>query len=163
VCAFGDREIDLGDALPKWSDALEARGKVALLFWGPAEPDDPVVLIERMFADREPPRTPDRNALQSMLVAAGLTLVRHTLLRHTISFSRAETLADGVVAASTWGPSFDAQNEAKKGKCRARFFDAVGGPNAPISWQPIATLAIAALPGAEIELPHRPSIKVPLP
>jgi hypothetical protein len=43
----------------------------------------------------------------------------------------------------------------------ARFYDSVGGPDAPLTFAPPATLAIAALPGAEVELAHRPSVRVP--
>jgi hypothetical protein len=43
----------------------------------------------------------------------------------------------------------------------ARFYDQVGGPAAPLAFEPAATLAIAALPGAEIELAVRSSVHVP--
>jgi hypothetical protein len=47
------------------------------------------------------------------------------------------------------------------GRVAARFYDQVGGPTAPLSFEPAVTLAIAARPGAEVELAHRPSVKVP--
>ena len=39
-----------------------------------------------------------------------------------------------------------------------KFYDAVGGPTEPIVFEPAATLAIAALPGAEVELAVRTSV-----
>ena len=43
----------------------------------------------------------------------------------------------------------------------ASFYDKVGGPDAPLTFAPPATLAIAALPGAEVELVNRPSVRAP--
>ncbi len=43
----------------------------------------------------------------------------------------------------------------------ARFYDKIGGPLSPLVFQPLAAIAIAALSGAEIRLPHRPSVNVP--
>lgn len=158
--AFGP--IDIGSELPAWSDALAAHGKLALLVWGPAEPDDPLVLLERIALDRSPAPTFDRQHLARILSASGLALVRHTIVRHTVSFRRAEDLALAAIRACTWRGAFEAQGEARRGKALARFYDAVGGPDRPVSWAPPATLAIAGLPGAEIELPHRPSVKIPV-
>ncbi len=66
------------------------------------------------------------------------------------------------INACTWRQSFEAQGQAKCGKALAKVYDGLGGPDAPVSWEPPATVAIAGLPGAEIELPHRPSVKIPL-
>ena len=41
------------------------------------------------------------------------------------------------------------------------FYDQVGGPTAPLVFEPAATLAIAALPGSEVELAVRPSVVAP--
>ena len=162
ISAFASVEIDIAAELPAWSDALDPRGKLALLLWGPFEPDDPLALLERIAVDRQPGPTFDRTHLGQLLHSAGLTLVRHTIVSHTVSFPRAEELATAAIRACTWRSAFEAQGEARCGKALARFYDAVGGPDRPVSWEPPATLAIAGLPGAEIELPHRPSIKIPL-
>ena len=42
VCAFGLRhKADRRAALAKWRDALGPKGKLGLMMWGPAQPDDP--------------------------------------------------------------------------------------------------------------------------
>jgi hypothetical protein len=144
-----------------WSDALATHGKVGVLVWGPDDPDDPLALLERTLASRPAP-SGDRTALARRFHEVGLVLVRHTIVRHTISFPRAEQLATAAIRACRWRANFEAQGEAKCGKALARFYDAVGGPDQPLAWEPAAAVAIAGLPGAEIELPHRPSVKIPL-
>ena len=47
------------------------------------------------------------------------------------------------------------------GRVTACFYDQVGGPTEPLVFEPAATLAIAALPGAEVELAVRPSVVAP--
>ncbi len=42
----------------------------------------------------------------------------------------------------------------------ARFYDRVGGPTEPMSFEPAVTCALAALPGAQVELATR-HVKVP--
>jgi len=166
ACAFGNREVDLSGELSKWADALDSHGKIGLLLWGPAHPDDPLALLEKTLTGRDPPKTPDRAELAARFEENGLSLVRCTLVRHTVTFHSAEELARAAIGAAAWRRDFEAQNEAKKGKLLARFYDAAlthnrGGISAPVAWEPVATLAIAGLFGAEIELPHRPSIKLP--
>ena len=51
--------------------------------------------------------------------------------------------------------------EERMGLVAARFYDRIGGPTAPLSFEPAVTLAIAGHPGAEVELMSRPSVKVP--
>ena len=149
------------DIDPGWSDALAPAGKVGLLLWGPEEPDDPLAVLERIAA-RRTSEPLDRSHLAERLHAAGLALVRHTVVRHTLMFAHAEELAASAIRASTWKAAFEAQGEARCGKALARFYDEVGGPQQALSWEPAATIVIAGLPGAEIELPHRPSVKIPL-
>jgi len=147
-------EVGFGDAPGPW-DAIAC-----------AHPDDPLALLEKTLTGRDPPKTPDRAELAARFEENGLSLVRCTLVRHTVTFHSAEELARAAIGAAAWRRDFEAQNEAKKGKLLARFYDAAlthnrGGISAPVAWEPVATLAIAGLFGAEIELPHRPSIKLP--
>lgn len=162
LSVFGSVEIDIASELHAWADGLDPKGKLGLLLWGPPEPDDPLVLLERTLADRQPGPTFDRAHLGELLHAAGLALVRHTIVHHTVSFIHAEELALTAIKACTWRATFEAQGAAKCGKALGKLYDALGGPDHPVSWEPPATLAIAGLPGAEIELPHRPSVKIPL-
>lgn len=162
LSVFGSIEIDIASELHSWADVLDPKGKLGLLLWGPTEPDDPLALVEKVLADKQPGPTFDRAHLGELVHAAGLVMVRHTIVRHTVSFLHAEELARNVVHACTWRPNYEAQGEAKGGKLLAKVYDALGGPDAPVAWEPPATLAIAGLPGSEIDLPHRPSVKIPL-
>ncbi len=49
----------------------------------------------------------------------------------------------------------------RMGLVTAHFYDRVGGPQEPLTFEPAVTCAIAALPGAEIELLSRPSVTAP--
>jgi hypothetical protein len=162
LSGFGSSAIDVTSELHSWADVLDPKGKLGLLLWGPVEPDDPLVRLEKMLADRDPGPTLERAHLGQLLHAAGLVMVRHTIVRHTVSFVHAEELAVTAIKACTWRQAFEAQGAAKCGKALGKLYDLLGGPDAPVSWEPPATLAIAGLPGAEIELPHRPSVKIPI-
>jgi hypothetical protein len=96
-----------------------------------------------------------------MFEAAGLSLVRHTVLRHTVTFASAEAFVDAIKEGRTWGRVWDELGPERMGRVTARFYDQVGGPTAPLVFEPAATLAIAALPGAEVELAVRPSVIAP--
>ena len=147
---------------PGWSDELGPHGKVGVLFWGPADADDPVLLLERVVAGVDGKPSWDRAAIGEQLHANGLALVRHTILHHTLLFQRAEELATRVVRGCTWKGEFEARGPGACAKALAKFYDQVGGPDRPVSWVLAATVVIAGLPGSEIELPHRPSVKIPL-
>jgi SAM-dependent methyltransferase len=179
VCAFGVSELTRGlshpdlnptpaPVLSAWGDALTPGGKVGLLLWGPLEPDDPHTRMLQALAELEPqvaPRLPDpsvgRREVAALLEAGGLALARHTTVTHDLMFRTAEHFALAVRRACSWRATFDALGDVRTGKVLARFYDSVGGPEKPLVYQPTATLAIAALPGAEIELPHRPSVRLP--
>ena len=51
--------------------------------------------------------------------------------------------------------------DARLERVAARFYEDVGGPGVPVSFDPPATIAIAALPGDEVALENRPSVKAP--
>src|SRR5262249_4443586 len=89
------------------------------------------------------------------------SLVRHTVLRHTVSFPSAEAFAEAIREGRTWRSIWEELGETRMGLVTARFFDRVGGPTAPMSFDPAVTLAVAALPAAEVELMSRPSAKAP--
>ncbi|HEY8078434.1 MAG TPA: methyltransferase domain-containing protein [Labilithrix sp.] len=170
VCAFGLHALsDRKGALERWSNALAPNGKVGVLTFGPPEDSDPFEMLSQALVDLEPdfsarpPRVgADRESMLRMFEEAGLSLVRHTILRHTVSFPSAEAFTQAIREGRTWRRVWDELGPERIGRVTARFFDRVGGPTVPLVFEPGVTLAIAAIPGAEVELADRPrSIRVP--
>lgn len=169
VCAFGLWAIeDRAAVLRTWSGALAAKGKVGVLTFGPPDESDPFELLSRALSDLEPSLVAqpsriesNRDEMAAMFEAAGLSLVRHTVLRHTVSFPTAEAFTSAISEGRTWRKVRDELGPERFGRVTARFFDKVGGPTAPLTFEPAVTLAIAALPGAEVELLSRSSVKAP--
>jgi ubiquinone/menaquinone biosynthesis C-methylase UbiE len=169
VCAFGLWRVPNCVALIKhWRPALAANGKVGVLTWGPIEHGDPYQLLTSALAELEPgvsenrPRiNPSRESMQSMFEEAGLSLVRHTVIRHTVNFTSAEAFVSSLSEGSTWRKISEKLGPERMARVAARFFDQIGGPTQPLTFQPVATLAIAALPGAAIDIAVRSSVKAP--
>jgi SAM-dependent methyltransferase len=167
--AFGLWQLpDRRKVLASWSGALAPNGKVGILTWGPPDKDDPFELLAQCLKELEPdyavPETrilAAREAMESMFAEAGLTMVRHTVVRHTLSFKSGEAFVKALREACTWRRIWEEIGDARIDRLATRFYDLTGGPDAPLSFDPPATLAIAALPGAEVELEHRPSLRVP--
>jgi hypothetical protein len=141
------------------------RGKVGVIVWGPAIDGDPERAFAKIIDELHPEiraseeRTGlDRASLSSLFERAGLGVVRHTVVAHPLVFQRAERFALSLLGARTYGPKLAASS---RGEVLARFYARVAAQDAPISYSPTATIVIAAHPGAEVELPHRPSVRVP--
>ena len=180
LCAFGLWQLD-GDApeggtsqrqlaLRGWGASLSPSGKVGLLIWGPAEPTDPFERLFQALRDIEPGEAPsnprplaEREAVAELLAGAGLAMVRHTVVQHPITFPTAESFVRAVREACIWRRVWEKIGDARMEKVAAAFYEKNGGPDAPISFEPIATLVLAARPGAEVDLEHRPSVHVPRP
>lgn len=169
VCCFGLWTMpDRMAVLKSWAGGLSAHGKVGVLTFGPPDQDDPFEVLAQALRDLEPnaeatpSRVPsDRDAMAKMFEEGGLSLVRHTVLRHTVSFPSAEAFTEAIREGRTWRRIWEELGPERMGLVTARFYDRVGGPTAPLSFEPAVTLAIAARPGAEIELLSRPSVKAP--
>ncbi|HVJ90422.1 MAG TPA: class I SAM-dependent methyltransferase [Labilithrix sp.] len=169
VCAFGMWTIpDRVAVLKSWAGALAPSGKVGVLTFGPSDENDPFSVLARAIREIEPnaETTPasipsDRESMAKMFEDGGLALVRHTVLRHTVSFPTAEAFIDAIREGRTWGRVWEELSPERMGIATARFYHHLGGPTAPLSFEPVVTLAIAALPGAEIELKSRPSVRAP--
>lgn len=166
VCAFGLWSLDdrVG-VLRKWAASLAPNGKVGVLTFGPPDSDDPFELLSNALRAQEPgvEATPPRidarrEAIAEMFAEGGLALVRHTVLRHTVSFPSAEAFIGAIREGRTWGKVWREVGEDRMKLVTAKFYDAVGGPTHPLVFEPTATLAIAALPGAEVELAVRTSV-----
>ena len=63
--------------------------------------------------------------------------------------------------ACTWRRIWEELGDARLERVAARFYERIGGPSTPVSFDPPATLAIAALPGAQVDLGNRSSVRVP--
>lgn len=169
VCAFGLWRIpERVNVLKAWSASLAPSGKIGVMTFGPPDADDPFEMLAQALRDLEPDaeatpaRIPaDRESLSRMFEDAGLALVRHTVLRHTITFPTAESFIAAIREGRTWRRVWQELGDERMGLVTARFFDRIGGPTEPMSFAPAVTCAIAAHPGAEVELATRHSVKVP--
>lgn len=179
VCAFGLWQLraqvrvpgavtERDAALRAWRDALSPHGKVGILTWGPAEADEPFEVLARSLAALEPAYGPvdgasraARASMEAMLDEAGLAMVRHTVIRHTMSFHSAEQFVRAMTDACTWRRIKEDLGDERLGHVARGFYEAVGGPDAPITFAPSASVVIAGLPGAELSLAGRPSVKAP--
>jgi ubiquinone/menaquinone biosynthesis C-methylase UbiE len=169
VCAFGLWTLaDRGAVLRAWAGSLLPHGKVGVLTFGPPDEADPFEILARALHDLEPaaeakpPRIEaSRESFAKTFEEGGLALVRHTVLRHTVSFPTAEAFTAAIREGRTWRKIWEELGTERMGRVTARFYDQVGGPTAPLVFEPAATLAIAALPGAEVELAVRPSVVAP--
>jgi hypothetical protein len=143
-------------------------GKVGVIVWGPATDGDPERAFAKIIDELHPEIHAteklaglDRASLATLFEHAGLAVVRHTIVLHPLVFQRAERFAMSLLAARTYGPKLVERGEAHVGAALARFYQRVAAQDEPVSYSPAATIIIAAHPGAEVELPHRPSVRVP--
>jgi SAM-dependent methyltransferase len=171
LCAFGFWQVDPKariSAMRAWREALAPRGKVGLLVWGPSEPDDPFEKLGEALRTVLPASgltrgwaEADRASMANLFEEAGLVLVRHTVLRHTMSFPSAERFVRAMREACTWRRHWEELGDVQMEKAARAFYEWAGGPDVPLSFAPPATLAVGGLPGAELELEGRPSLRVP--
>lgn len=169
VCAFGLWTVqDRPAVLKTWASSLAPHGKVGVLTFGPPDESDPFEILARALRELEPnavakpPRIEaDRESFARTFEEGGLALVRHTTLRHTVTFATAEDFTSAIREGRTWRNVWEELGPERMGQVTARFYEQVGGPTAPLVFEPAATLAIAALPGAEVEIAVRPSVVAP--
>ncbi|HEX7667736.1 MAG TPA: class I SAM-dependent methyltransferase [Polyangiaceae bacterium] len=169
ICAFGLWQLeDRVSVIKSWANALNENGKVAILTWGPIEEDDLFEKVGRCLAHVEPDvASPNpksfalRDPMNEMFEAADLVMVRHTILRHPLTFQTAEKFISALKESCTWRKVWEDIGDARMAHVAARFYGLVGGPDATLAWSPAATLAIAAKPGSEIEIASRASVRVP--
>ena len=154
--------------LRSWSRGLARHGKVGVVAWGPAEVDDPFEQMREILREVEPEVATHshrvlagRETMAKMFADSELSMVRHTVVRHTLSFPTAEEFVSALRESCNWRRVWETLGDERFTRVSARFYDKVGGPLAPLSFQPPATIAIAARPGDEVVLSHRPSVKVP--
>jgi ubiquinone/menaquinone biosynthesis C-methylase UbiE len=170
ACAFGLWQLpSRADALRSWRENLAPRGKVGIITWGPSETGQPFEVLRECLNAVEPSHAmpipyvhAERDAMAKMFEEAGLAMVRHTVVRHTLSFRSAEAFMRAMREACTWRKVWEELGDLRMERVAARFYEWAGGPDVPLTFEPPATVAIAGLPGAEIELENRPSVRVPV-
>jgi ubiquinone/menaquinone biosynthesis C-methylase UbiE len=170
-CSFGMWQYDdRNRILRAWRDALEPLGKVGVMTWGPPEPEDPYeILSSALRAVAPETRSPEtrihaeRSAMAKMYEDVGLEMVRHTIVRHTISFRTNEDFIKAIREGCTWRRVSEELTDEAFQRIMVRFYDALGGPDAPLTYSAPATIAIACLPGARVDLEARPSLRPPGP
>ncbi len=170
VCAFGLWQIENRDeTIAAWAKALAPGGKLGILISGPPDADDAFESMNEVLRELEPhyprPKTrilAARDSLQAMLASAELSIVRLTVVRHTMSFRSLEAFVDAMKEGCTWRRIADQLGEERAHRVALRFFEKMGGdPTQPLSFRPPSTIVIAARPGEEVRLEGRPSVRVP--
>ncbi|MEO7113373.1 MAG: class I SAM-dependent methyltransferase [Polyangiaceae bacterium] len=169
ICAFGLWQLrDRTAVLNAWRQSLSEAGKIGILTWGPVEEDDLFERVGRCLEHVEPgvaspnPKTfATREPMAEMFEQSELTMVRHTIVRHTLTFKTAEAFIDALKESCTWRRIWEDLGDARLAHVAARFYGLVGGPDATLTWNPPATLAIAGVPGSEIDIASRASVRVP--
>ncbi len=174
VCAFGlwqlagagqeDEAPSVAVALQAWANALSPRGKVGILVWGPSEDGQPFELMRECVRELEPARawpnaydTARRESMRKLLHDAGLEMVRHSVVRHTLSFRSAEVFVSALRESCSLRQTWEELGDARFERIARAFYEHVGGPEVPLTFRPPATLVIGTLPGAEVELDVHPS------
>lgn len=169
LCAFGLWQLeDRKAVVTSWANALDEQGKVGVITWGPPDEDDATELFTNAIRALEPAYPlrahrihAERASIELMFEEAGLVMVRHTIVRHTMNFASAEAFFRAQCEASSYRRVVRELGTRTMDRVAAHFYDKVGGPNEPLSFRPAATVAIAARPGAEVDLLHRLSVRAP--
>jgi SAM-dependent methyltransferase len=169
VCAFGLWQLtDRVEALCAWGNELARGGKVGIITWGPSDPAEPFAKLSALLRELEPQYAlPDphieaeRDPMAALFERAGLAMVRHTVVRHTLGFKSAESFVHAIREACTWRRVWEEIGDARMERVASRFYAWWGGPDKAVSFEPPATLAIGARPGDEVELATRPSVRAP--
>ncbi len=169
VCAFGLWQIeDRASLVRAWASGLAPRGKVGVLTWGPPAGEGPFEILASCMKELEPAHSvpsphvhAEREPMARLFDQGGLVMVRHTVIRHTLVWKSAEKFVRAMREACTWRRIWEELGDARMERIAGLFYEKVGGPQTPLSFDSPATIAIAALPGDEIELENRPSLRVP--
>jgi SAM-dependent methyltransferase len=167
LCAFGLWQLPHRvEVLRAWRSALAPAGKVGIITWGPSDPGEPFAALGALLREIEPDYAlPDphvdaeREAMKAMFEEAGLAMVRHTVVRHTLGFKSAEAFVCAMREACTWRRVWEEIGDVRFERVAQRFYEWCGGPDKPVSFDPPATLAIAARPGDTVHVEGRPSVR----
>jgi ubiquinone/menaquinone biosynthesis C-methylase UbiE len=168
VSAFGLWQIADDDRVAVvrgWGEALAPGGKVGVLTWGPTDATGPFELLSASLREIVPSfrqtnrqRLAAREPMEQLFKDAGLSMVRLTVIAHPHHFSTAEQFVASLRDACTWRSVWDELGTETLNRVAASFYGKVGGPEAPLNFDPAATLAIAARPGEEVVLSTRTTV-----
>jgi ubiquinone/menaquinone biosynthesis C-methylase UbiE len=139
--------------LQKWGRAVQPRGRIGILVWGPPDPDGPFEMVSAALQQVEPAigelvkawELAARQPMRDMLADAGLKLIRHATVRHDMEFASAE----GFFAAMRSGCSFlrvcDKLGAERTERVAEAFFAQLDPPSSrtPLAFAPSAAIAIA--------------------
>jgi ubiquinone/menaquinone biosynthesis C-methylase UbiE len=171
VCAFGLWQVgDREKTLATWRNALSPLGKVGVLVWGPPDVEGPWIAFRRALARADAALADgmrwteaEREPMARLFEQAGLELVRHTVVRHTLTFHSAESFVRALEEACIFPDLERRLGDDGYHRVVVSFYDQVGGPDSPLVFQPAATIGIGCAPGAQVELEGRPSRRPPPP
>jgi SAM-dependent methyltransferase len=157
LCAFGLWQLPSpADAVRAWGNALAPDARVGIITWGPSDPTSPFDRLREALACVEPARhvpasqvNSSRDAMTAMFDRAGLVMVRHTVVSHTLSFKSNESFVRAMREACTWRRVWEELGDGVLDRVAALFYESAGGPDAPLSFAPAATVALATLTSAQ--------------
>jgi threonine dehydrogenase-like Zn-dependent dehydrogenase len=152
VNAFGFWQLrDRVATLRAWGQSLAPHGMVGLIAWGPEEPTDPFDMLRASLRQVEPamasPITgvrPDREGFEAMLGESGLTIARHAVVRHPMTFATASAFVGAMRDSCAWRAIHEELGDERFSRVAEHFYARVGGPAAPLRLAPPATVVIAS-------------------
>jgi ubiquinone/menaquinone biosynthesis C-methylase UbiE len=154
VNAFGLWQLDdrLG-TLRAWREALADGGRVAVVEWGPPDPDGPFELVGTALRDLEPElgettrlrELAARELMASMLEQAGLQMVRHAIVRNVMEFGSAEGFFNALCSGCSYVRFAEALGHERLEALAQAFYAKLSPPSSrtPLSFGPAASIAIA--------------------
>jgi ubiquinone/menaquinone biosynthesis C-methylase UbiE len=154
VNAFGLWQIrQRHKVLRGWREALAQGGSVAILAWGPPDPDGPFEMVESAFRDLEPEAAAvsrlrelaGREAMGALLAESGLRLVRHAVVRNTMEFGSAEGFVDALCSGCSLVQIAEAVGTDRLQRVAQAFYAKLSpaSPRTPLLFAPSASIAIA--------------------
>jgi ubiquinone/menaquinone biosynthesis C-methylase UbiE len=139
--------------LRAWSEALAPGGRVAILDWGPPDPDGPFELVGGALRDLEPElgettrrrELAAREAMAAMLGQAGLQLVRHAVVRNVMEFGSAEGFFNALCTGCSYVRFVESLGRERLEAVAQAFYAKLTppSPRTPLSFAPAASVAIA--------------------
>jgi O-methyltransferase/aklanonic acid methyltransferase len=139
-------------ALRAWHDALLDGGRVGVLVWGPPDPEGPFELVGAALHDVDTELAEEtklrelaaREPLGELLEAAGLRMVRHAVVRHTMVFGSAEGFLQALWSGSGFIRVCDELGGERLERLSESFYAKLDppGPRTPLSFAPAAAIAI---------------------
>jgi SAM-dependent methyltransferase len=127
--------------LRSWARGLKKGGKVGVVAWGPAEVDDPFEQMRELLLELEPDVAThshrvlaSRESMAKMFSESELSMVRHTVIRHSLTFATAEAFVTALRESCTWRRVWETLGDERLARVAARFYDRSGGPLAPLTF-----------------------------